>query len=250
MKTYKVLPKHLAIIPDGNRRWARKYGWKAWEGHRMGARVFEEIAKDVFRRGIRHLSLWTISEGNLEERDREETFELNKVIAEAIERMAVSSWVNKEYEVRIRVPGEWRPVFSSIDQFEREYKIIDEAEKRTRHHAKNFLYFFTVYSAKAEVREGVKKILEISKKHPEVEITNKLIRSTYYIPNLPPVDLLIRTGLKKNQLMRVSEGFMAPYFLDTTEIWSTTVLWPEFEEKDLAQALYEYGLSQLAAKET
>ena len=182
------------------------------------------------------------------EREREEVQQLNRIIAEGADRMSRSSWV-KEYGVRIRIPGEWRPVFSSAESLQREYDLLNGAESRTRHQARNFLYLFTVYSAKAEARESAKRILEINSKHPGVEVTDRLIRSVSYVPNLPLVDLLIRTGLKKNQLPRVSEGFLSPYFRDTTEMWFTDVLWPEFEEKDLLRALYEYALSQSAAKD-
>lgn len=249
MKTYQMLPKHLAIIPDGNRRWAKKRNWSPWEGHAIGAKVFEVIAQEVFQRGIQYLSLWSISDGNLLDRGQQEMAKLNKIVAEGLDRISQSFWV-KKYKVRIRVPGEWRKALD-LRNFEREINLLKGVEGRTRIHNQNFLNVFTIYSGIVEYREGVKKIVEISRKHPGVEISDQLIQKVIpYVPAMPPIDLIIRTGIRPNSLPRTSEGFMAAYHTQDTEWWFTNVLWPDFDERDyLGQALDDFFRSKLAAME-
>lgn len=240
MSVEKMLPRHLVINPNGNRWWARGIGSPPWEGHRVGTKVFEEIAKDVFKRGIPYLSLWTVSEDNLIERSWQEIDSLFKIIAHGLDQASKSAWV-EDHQVRIQVFGRWKEVLC-----QREADMIAWAEQITRHHTRNHLSLFTIYNGEVEMSEVAERFHQMKLKHPWLKATPRLLKSVSYAPNLPPADLIIQTGREKP---RWSEAFMALHARDA-EWHFSDVLWPEFEEKDLAQALYEYGLSQLAAKET
>lgn len=215
----EISPVHLAIIPDGNRRWERELGLPLGEGHRVGALVCERIAQAVFKRGIRHLSIWAISEENVSERREEEVLNLSREVASGVDMWSRSSWA-KEYGVCIRVPGLWEVTYTSLGSLEREIELINGAEKRTKNYYDNFLYIYTV-------NNGNTKIPSIS--------------------GMPSVDLTICTGLELNELPHFSEDFLKSGYTDNTVFDYETVrgvLWPDFTEEHLQASLDAYKLTQ------
>src|SRR5687767_6198990 len=104
------LPRHIAIIPDGNRRWAAERGLKPWEGHEAGAGNTEKLVREARRRGIAELSFWGSSLDNLTKRPLREKQELLRIY-ETYFRQLLSSEDLHTDEARVRIIGHWREQF-------------------------------------------------------------------------------------------------------------------------------------------
>ncbi|MBI2005144.1 MAG: undecaprenyl diphosphate synthase family protein, partial [Candidatus Aenigmarchaeota archaeon] len=101
------VPQHIALIPDGNRRWAQSKSLIAWKGHYEGAKRAEEIARAAVDAGIKYLTLWGCSYDNLEKRTGEEVGILNRIFRELAERVAGDKKA-QEKRVRVSFVGEWQ----------------------------------------------------------------------------------------------------------------------------------------------
>lgn len=235
----KKLPRHLAIIPDGNGRWARENGLSTKDGHLQGAKVSSVIARDVFMRGVPYLSIWTASEENLKDRSFLDIYHLNKILAKEVDEMAKSVWV-EEHQVRIRVFGRWSEFLCGEER-----KLIQFAEQVTRHHTRNFLNIWHIYSGITEEVQKFEKFLSMVRKHPEVRVTPRLLESLRYGPTIPPIDCLLYTGMGAEG-SRYPERVWEQYLGRSTELIFTERLWPDFEERDLELALDDYASRQLA----
>ena len=108
--SHSLLPKHVAIIPDGNRRWARAYGKKPWEGHEEGAKNTENIIKKANELGVECISFWGSSQDNLKKRPLEEKRALLKIYLEYFTKILQKDEIHKN-EARIRIIGEWEEQF-------------------------------------------------------------------------------------------------------------------------------------------
>src|SRR3989344_7837193 len=103
----KNSPTHIAVIPDGPRRWATARRKLPWEGHTAGAKTFERVAREAFTRGIPYFTFWALSEDNFLKREKREVAFLMKIIAQGAKEIATSTWV-REMGVRVRILGRWR----------------------------------------------------------------------------------------------------------------------------------------------
>src|SRR3989344_5998592 len=235
----KKLPRHFAVIPDGNGRWARENGVSIREGHLVGAQTSELIARNVFRKGIPYLSIWTLSEANLTDRSFLDVHNLNKIVAQKVDQMAKSSWV-PEYGVRIQVFGRWRELLCSEER-----RLIEFAERVTRRYNRNFLNVWHIYSGSTEEIRKFQKFAKIIKLHPEVEVTSRLLESLRFGATLPPVDAVLYTGLGSGE-SRYPERVWDQYLGKSTELFFYKKLWPDFGERDLDLALKDYASRKLA----
>ncbi len=216
---YKI-PKHVAIIMDGNGRWAKRRGLPRVFGHREGAKTVERVIDIARDNKIEWLSLFAFSTENWN-RPREEVEAIMSLLVEYI-NTKVPSLI--ERNVRLRFMGR------RYDLPEMILNTMREGEKATEHCTGMNLVVALNYSGKAEIIDAVRKIAEEGK----TDITEEEFRKYLYIPEMPEPDLLIRTSGEK----RIS-NFML-WELAYTELFFTETLWPDFDEEDFAQALYEY----------
>jgi undecaprenyl diphosphate synthase len=214
---------HVALIPDGNRRWAKNNNRPEWYGHMMGARKMEKFTDWILKHPeIKTVSIYALSTENLK---RDET-ELKKLwdIYNAEFRKLTNSKKIKENGVKINIIGEqntWRPDVKHVAK---------ELMKATKNYTKSVLNVLLAYGGQAEILTMVKEFAkkESNKCEPIKE------RASRYLMVNSPVDLVIRTGGQ----FRLSNFllFQTAY----AELYFTKTLWPDFNEKEFEKSIRWY----------
>ncbi|MDD5489647.1 MAG: polyprenyl diphosphate synthase [Candidatus Moranbacteria bacterium] len=223
------IPTHVAIIPDGNRRWAKKKGLKPWEGHDAGAKNLERVLKANLDLGVKYITFWGSSLDNLRKRPLREKKALLDIYRKYFLKLTDSEDIHK-HEVRVNVIGKWE------DQFpESVKKVIHKCISRTNKYQKFFLNFLLAYSGDEEMVEATNRIIEKFKGKVK-RITSRMIKEHLMTKDLPPVDLLIRTGGEPHN----SAGFMM-WDLRNAQLYFSPVLWPDFDEKKAREAIEDYS---------
>ncbi|MEM4374620.1 MAG: polyprenyl diphosphate synthase, partial [Nitrososphaerota archaeon] len=146
----RPLPKHVAIIVDGNRRWALKRGWPVWLGHRAGADRLEEILEYIVKLGVETVTLFALSTENLR-RDPVEVGELFKLIRERAQRMITSPLIHSE-RVSVRILGRRDLIPSEVR------KELEKLETVTSGYRDHFLNIAVAYGGRAEIVDAVRII--------------------------------------------------------------------------------------------
>lgn len=217
------IPKHIAMILDGNRRWAKqKKAPKVTEGHRVGADVLLDILKAGKELGVKVMTLYVFSTENW--------------MREPIEVMGLmwlfETYIRKqipemlEHQIRFRTIGDVSKFPEAVQE------AIAEAKQATSNCNGMEVVFAMNYGARDEIKRAVQKIVA-SKVAPD-EITEALIASHLDTAEYPDPDLLIRTGGED----RVSNFLL--WQLSYTELYTSQTLWPDFLPQDLLDAVLEY----------
>ncbi|MBI2439155.1 MAG: di-trans,poly-cis-decaprenylcistransferase [Candidatus Moranbacteria bacterium] len=222
------IPRHVVIIPDGNRRFASERGWEPWEGHEAGAKNTEKIVKEARRLGIRELSFWGSSLENLSKRPFAESQALLRIYETYFKKILTGEDIHKD-QVRIRCIGRWEEQFPESLK-----KTIAECLQVTKGYDKFSLNFFLAYSGDDEMREAFEKVA--MRLEPGKKVTNEMIKQNLMTRELPPVDLLIRTGGEPH----LSAGFMM-WDIANTQLYFSEKYYPDFDEKAFEEALLEYA---------
>ena len=225
------IPNHVAIIPDGNRRWAKSHGLKPWEGHEAGAKNLEQLVRYALKRGINSISFWGSSLDNLKKRPFQEKRALLDIYSRYFKKLINSSDIY-DNQVQINVIGRWEKQFPNSLK-----KIIRDGIEKTKHFKKKMLNFMLAYSGNDEMLEAVKNITEHYKKG--TKITESLIKDNLMTRNIPAVDYVIRTGGEPH----LSAGFMMWDIADA-QLYFSQKSFPDFGEKEFAEALDEYASRQ------
>lgn len=225
------IPKHVAIIPDGNRRWARKRGLKPWIGHQKGVNYFEKVLEKALELKIPYITFWGGSYDNLTKRNKRELKFLFDVYTQQFKRTVIDKRI-KENQVKVDVLGRWREVLPKETQL-----AIKEAIKTTQNYNKYFLTFLLAYNGTDEIEDCIKRIVNLAKKNP-VRITPSLIKANLWTKNLPAVDLVIRTGCEGDP--HNSAGFM---MWDTaySQLYFTKTLFPDFSPAEFEKIIRDYA---------
>ena len=226
-----ILPNHIAIIPDGNRRWAKEKGLNPWEGHGAGAAQMEQLARYAFNNGIYCLSFWGSSLENLIKRPLREKQELLRIYEEYFRKLIVNEDIHRN-EVKINVIGKWEKQFPASLK-----KIIIEGVEKTAHYNQHELNFFLAYSGDDEMLDTIRTIVA-SGIAPD-KITGETIKENLMTSKLPAVDLLIRTGGEPH----LSAGFMM-WDIANSDLYFSKKYFPDFNEEELSRAIAEYGNSE------
>ena len=225
------IPSHVAIIPDGNRRWAKNRGLAPWEGHEAGAKNFEKLIQSALKYGIKCFSIWGSSLDNLIKRPMLEKRALLDIYKKYFERLLNGKEIY-DNEVKVNVIGRWE------EQFPESLKgVIREVIEKTKDYKKKMLNFMLAYSGTDDMIFAMEKINREGGKG--TEITAEVIKNNLMTSFLPPVDFLIRTGGEPHN----SSGFM---MWDTAEsqLYFSDALFPDFDEKKLATAFLDYAKRQ------
>lgn len=225
-----TIPRHVAIILDGNGRWAKKHFMPRNVGHAQGAKAVEQICEDAWDIGIKYLTVYAFSTENWNRPKKEVTALmklLRRYLVDCIERTSKNN-------MRVRVIGEK----SRLDQ-----DIIDAIDRLTEVSSVNTGLNFTIalnYGSRDEIVRAVRGIARDVKdgKISEDEISEALISGRLDTADLPDPDLLIRTSGEQ----RISNYML--WQCAYTEFWYTPVLWPDFRTKDLQQAIDEFNKRQ------
>jgi undecaprenyl diphosphate synthase len=227
MKDMKNIPRHVAIIMDGNGRWAKEKNLPRVEGHRRGSEVVRKIVEVSREAGIKVLTLYAFSEENWN-RPKDEVQALMGLLAEFLQ-----SELPKMMDERIRLCAIGR--FSQLPDIVR--RVLLETVALTKDNGGMILNLALSYSGRGEIVDAAKEIAAqvAEKRVTSEEIDEDMIARHLYTKNLPDPDLLIRTSGE----MRISNFllFQAAY----TELFFTQTLWPDFTEEEFLSALKNYS---------
>jgi len=221
-----VLPVHIGLILDGNRRWARAHGLSIEEGHRQGYQTLKTIAKAAMKYGVRYVSAYVFSTENWK-RDRQEVKDIMNILKWVLQH-EINDF-NKE-NIRLCVIGSKAKLGAAM------LTAIHDAEKLTENNTRGTILLCLDYGGQQEIVDAIKKIIAADVK-PE-EVSSQMVEKFLYAPDVPPIDLVIRTSGEH----RLS-GFMT-WESVYSELQFTKKYWPEFNEHDLEKALTEYSKTQ------
>ncbi len=220
------IPHHVGIILDGNRRWAKERGLKALEGHQKGAEVFREVALAAFDKGVSYLSAFIFSNENWS-RTEEEVSYLMKLLMKAVERYLDDF---HKRGIKIIVIGRREKISKDV------LKAIEKTENKTQHNQHGCLVICFNYGGHQEIVDAVNKILV---NNSDIKtVSSALIEQNLYAPEVPPLDLLIRTSGEQ----RIS-GFML-WRADYAELYFSDLLWPDYNVVAFNEALHEFTKRQ------
>ncbi len=227
----KNIPNHVALIPDGDRRWARKQGLQPWIGHRVGVKAFEKVLEKALELKITHITFWGGSWDNLTKRPKIEVNFLFKVYADQFKRLAKDKRTHQN-KVKIDVLGRWKEILPKETQ-----EAIEEAKEITKDYNKYFLTFLIAYDGRDEMINCIQKIVE-SSKNKAIKINDKAIKENLWTKDLPPVDLVIRTGCEDDP--HLSAGFMM-WDTSYSQLYFTKTFLPVFSPKEFEEIIKDYS---------
>jgi len=221
MNNKDYLPKHVAIIPDGNRRWAKKKGKSTAEGHRYAAQTtLPNLINELIRLDIKYFTFWALSTENLVGRSKEELSHLFNLI-----RISLKSKYKefKEKKIRLKIIGD---LIKLPEDLQKEaYKIT----KETMNNKKITIVLGLNYGGRDEIIRSISKI-----KDQKSKITQESFSKYLDTSDIPDPDLIIRTGGEK----RLS-GFML-WQSEYSELYFSDLYFPDFTAKELEKAVKNY----------
>lgn len=220
---FNRLPRHIAIIMDGNGRWAQKRHLPRIEGHRAGSRAVRETVESCARLGIKYLTLYAFSKENWR-RPASEVAMLWDLLYDYLRREDKGLVKNR---LRLMVIGEREGIP------ERVRRELERVESLTRNFDEMIVILALNYGGRAEIVDAVRKMLASAELRPE-DINEETFSRYLYTAGIPDPDLLIRTSGE----LRVSNFLL--WQIAYAEIWITADYWPDFSRKHMLQAIVDY----------
>lgn len=221
------IPKHVAIILDGNGRWAKKRNMPRNYGHVQGSKTVEQIIEDAYKMGIEYITVYAFSTENWK-RSEDEVDALMKLLGKYLIDCIERSTKNN---MKVRVIGDKTGLDSKL------VERINELEEATKD-ATGLKFTIAInYGGRDEITRAVKNITMdiVNQKLQPEDITEELISARLDTAGLPDPDLMIRTSGEE----RLSN--FLPWQLAYTEFYFTDVLWPDFDKEDLLKAIRYYN---------
>ena len=221
-------PHHVAIIMDGNGRWARKRGLPRIIGHRQGVESVRVMLKTSTRIGVKYLTLYTFSTENWQ-RPKEEVNTLMAMLEEMLVKETPELHKNN---VRINAIGRLDELYDNAR------RALRESLELTSANSGLVMTLCLNYGSRSEIIDAVRKaIKEDREEHIDLnQFDEKQFKQYLYDPTLPEPDLLIRTGAKSRE--RISNFLL--WQIAYTEVYFTETLWPDFREKELLKAIESF----------
>ncbi|CUM72482.1 MULTISPECIES: isoprenyl transferase [Turicibacter] len=220
------LPQHIAIILDGNGRWAKKRGLPRTAGHQEGAMNVREITKLCGKLGVKALTVYAFSTENWKRPEEEVKF-LMKLPLKFFDEFAPELIEN---DIRLKVIGNTEDLPTELQE------KIRELSHQTKDNQTMTLTIALNYGSQDEIKQAVQQIAkEVKAGELKVEeITEDVIENHLMTHDLPPLDLMIRTSGEQ----RISNYLL--WQLAYAELYFTSVAWPDFKENQLYEAIYDY----------
>lgn len=218
------IPQHVAIIMDGNGRWAKQRGEERTHGHRAGAETVQRITEDAARLGVKYLTLYTFSTENWN-RPQEEVSALMNLLLDSIEEETLM-----KNNLRFQVIGDFKKLPADVQT------SLKSCIEHTAHNTGMCLVLALSYSSRWEITEATRQIaakVKTGEISPE-QITDECIASHLSTSFMPDPDLLIRTGgeIRLSNYLLWQCAYSELYFCDT--------YWPDFDKEEFYKAIYEY----------
>lgn len=220
---FAKLPRHIAVIMDGNGRWAKRRKLPREEGHKAGAKSVQEVVETCARLGIEYLTLYAFSKENWK-RPKAEIAMLWKLL---------ENYLKKEHKVLVKnqlclkVIGQRAGLPLTVQ------RELQRVENLTKDFKKMTIVLALNYGGRAEIVEAVKKLCQ-ERKFDVESLDEKKFAGYLFTSNIPDPDLLIRTSGE----MRISNFLL--WQIAYSEIWITQEYWPDFRKKNLLQALVDF----------
>ena len=222
----EMLPKHLAIIMDGNGRWAKQQGKPRIFGHEKGAKTVREIIQEVSEIGIPYLTLYAFSTENWK-RPKLEVEALMHLLSRYLKKEVA---IMQENNIRLNAIGDLESLPSKVR------KELYKAMEQTQNNTSTTVSLALAYGGQQELLQMTQQLAQRVQQGlltPQ-QITPELIQQTLYTQNIPPVDLLIRTSGE----CRISNFLL--WQIAYAELYFTDILWPDFSPEELRKALANY----------
>ena len=222
----EMLPKHLAIIMDGNGRWAKQQGKPRIFGHEKGAKTVREIIQEVSEIGIPYLTLYAFSTENWK-RPKLEVEALMHLLSRYLKKEVA---IMQENNIRLNAIGDLESLPSKVR------KELYKAMEQTQNNTSTTVSLALAYGGQQELLQMTQQLaqrVQQGQLTPQ-QITPELIQQTLYTQNIPPVDLLIRTSGE----CRISNFLL--WQIAYAELYFTGILWPDFSPEELRKALANY----------
>jgi len=222
-----VRPEHIAIILDGNRRWAMDKALKIWSGHEKGAERVEKLIDWCLKLSVKSITLYAFSTENFN-RSKDEVAEIMRIACENLQKIVTDERIHKN-RIRVKVIGRVNLLPEDLQQ------VINDVERTTRNYDEHFLNFAFAYGGRAEIADAARKIAEEvhdGKLDPE-KVDEMVLEQHLYTSHLPKQDpdLIIRTSGEE----RLS-GFLL-WQSAYSELCFLDVYWPDFRFIDLLRAV-------------
>ena len=222
----EFIPRHVAIIMDGNGRWAESRGRSRIEGHREGMEAVRAVLRGAHELGVRVLTLYAFSLENWS-RPKAEVDELMRLLAHFLDAELAEVMRNG---IQVRAIGRLEKLPPAVAE------RVRHAVEVTRENREMTLVFALSYGGRAEIVDAARRLLrdaESGKVDPE-RLDEKTFAAYLYDPEMPDPDLLIRTGAES----RVSNFLL--WQIAYAEIYTTAAMWPEFRKQHLVAAIEDY----------
>ena len=226
-KNIAPVPKHIAIIMDGNGRWAKKRGLPRNAGHAAGAEAFRRIANYCRKIGVKYLTVYAFSTENWK-RSEEEVSGIMKLMGKYLKEALADMEKNK---VRFKVFGDITRLSPELQ------KLCTDAQERSAEYNDVQVNFCLNYGGRDELVRAAKSFAEDVKagKHAPEDLTEELMCRYLYSADVPDPELIIRPSgeLRTSNFLLWQSAYSEYVFLN--------VLWPDFKEKDLDEAIEQYN---------
>lgn len=217
----EIIPNHVAIIMDGNGRWAKKRNLPRSLGHKAGSENLKKLGLHIFKRGVRVLSVYAFSTENFKRSPEEIDYLMNLFVKNFKKELKVFA----ENNIRVVFSGRKEPLGSDV------LEAMDEVVEATKENTGGIFNICLNYGSQYEIVDAVKRI--VSEKKDVSELTPKEFEK-YLYQELPPVDFLIRTSGE----YRLSNFMM--YQLAYAEFYFTDCLFPDFNDEKFDEALQDF----------
>lgn len=217
-----VIPSHIAIIMDGNGRWAEKHGKKRTFGHEKGAKIAEKVIEWSVQLGVKYLTLYSFSTENWKRPKQEVDFLFDLFIKYLYAK--VKKIVSNDVKIRFNGRIDLLP--------EKLITACENIEEQSKNNSKLEVILAINYGGRKEILDAIQKIINNGNK----EITEELFKKYLYLPDVPDPDLIIRTsGEKRLSNFLIWQSAYSEYYF-------TKVLWPDFSENDYLKAIKDYSI--------
>jgi len=227
-----MLPTHLGIVMDGNRRFAKTLMKSAWMGHKYGLEKTRHVLEWACESGIKYITAYTLSLENISTRPKKEL----RMILDYLDRESDNVLSNKDhvinrFRIKVRFIGRISLLPKSLQ------KKLGDVEKATANHKNHFLNIALAYGGQQEIVDAMKKILlkGLDGIIKPSDVDEQLIKAHLYTNGQPYPDMIFRTGGEK----RLSN--FLPFQSAYSELIFTDKKWPELSRKDFDNALKEYS---------
>ncbi len=217
------IPRHVGYILDGNRRWAKAHGLPTYEGHLAGYNTLRDVIEATFEAGVEYVSIYAFSTENWKRSEDE----VQKLMGLILAHFRADLPVFIKNDIKVRILGSRKGLSEKIIQ------TIDEAESRTSGGTRGTLAVCFNYGGQLEISEAVRKIVESG--ISAADITPETIAAHLYAPEVPPIDIVVRTSGEQrlSNFMLWRAAYSEFCFLDKP--------WPDMTNEDVTAILREYS---------